>query len=73
MRDKKIKIKSQCIGCRHRVFRLLNGWEWRIFKFHCLIICNKCYRTAHGWGITPTRAYKSAMKEWEKNNEQHYQ
>lgn len=72
MTDKNIKLKNHCIGCRNKKFWMLCGWEWRGFKFHCLIMCQRCCRTAHGWGITPTRAYKNAMKEWEKNNGQIY-
>lgn len=68
MTDKKIRLKK-CKYCNHQVFKVLNGWEWRIFKFHCLIMCNRCCATSHGWGITPKRAYKNAMKEWCKNND----
>ena len=66
-------MQNRCISCGHRRFRVQIGWEWRGFQFHCLIFCSKCFRTAHGWGITPKRAYKNAVKEWEKNNKQSYQ
>lgn len=72
MRDKLMKLQNRCISCGRKKFRVLNGFEWHGFKFHCLIMCRKCYRTAHGWGITPARAYKNAVKEWEKNNGQNY-
>lgn len=72
MTDKLIKLKNRCVSCGHKKFRVLNGWEWRGFKFHCLITCQRCFRTAHGWGRTPKSAYENAVKEWEKNNEQSY-
>lgn len=68
MTDKKIKLRK-CKYCKNRIFRVLNGWEWRIFNFHCLIMCKHCYATAHGYGITPKRAYKNAMERWRYIND----
>lgn len=68
MTTKKIKLRK-CKYCKNRTFKVLNGWEWRIFSFHCAITCSHCFSTAHGFSITPKRAYKNAIKDWRHIND----
>ena len=62
MTDKKFKSKKKCPYCTCGNYRILNGWEWRSFSFHCLVICNYCKRTIHGYGITPKRALNKCLE-----------
>ena len=62
------RYNKGCKYCGNRAFEIINGWELRALKFHCILMCKRCHVSYHGWGFSPRRAYNNALKAKERLN-----